>query len=126
MTPNVSFRRYYDPLFTFHRWQANLRILDIKEIKSVPYTPISHPFVERLIGSVRRELLDKTLFWNVDDLQRKLNSYKEYFNEIRGHHGADGVTPAQKANDKVSNVISIDKYQWKKECRGLFQRPIAA
>ena len=28
-----------DPLFQYHQWQANLRILDIKEIKSVPYAP---------------------------------------------------------------------------------------
>jgi putative transposase len=47
-----------DPLFLYHRWQANLRILEIDEVKSVPYTPISHPFVERLIGSIRREFLD--------------------------------------------------------------------
>jgi transposase InsO family protein len=45
-----------DPLFEFHRWKANLRILDVKEIKTVPYVPLSHPFVERLIGTVRREL----------------------------------------------------------------------
>jgi len=31
-----------DQLFLYHRWQANLRILDVKEIKSVPYTPLSH------------------------------------------------------------------------------------
>ncbi len=46
-----------DPLFTYHQWEANLRILEIDELKTVPYTPISHPFVERLIGSLRRELL---------------------------------------------------------------------
>jgi putative transposase len=34
-----------DPLFRFYKWQVNLRILDIVEIKSVPYTPQSHPFV---------------------------------------------------------------------------------
>ena len=34
-----------DPIFRFHRWRANLRILDIEEIKSFPYTPISHPYV---------------------------------------------------------------------------------
>ena len=45
-----------DPLFLYHRWQANLRILEIDEVKSVAYTPISHPFVERLIGSMRREI----------------------------------------------------------------------
>ena len=37
-----------DPLYRFHQWQANLRILEVTEIKSVPYVPLSHPFVERL------------------------------------------------------------------------------
>ena len=41
---------------------ANLRVLQIKEIKSLPHEPMSHPFVERVIGSIRRELLDHTLF----------------------------------------------------------------
>src|SRR5438445_3726022 len=34
----------HDPLFRFHRWLANLRVLEIDEIKSVPYVPASHPF----------------------------------------------------------------------------------
>lgn len=46
----------HDPLFHFHRWLANLRVLAIEELKSVPYTPVSHPFIERLIGTIRREL----------------------------------------------------------------------
>src|SRR4051812_42550985 len=49
-----------DPIFRFHRWLANLRIFEIEEIKSVPYTPTSHPFVERLIRIIREELLDDT------------------------------------------------------------------
>ena len=44
-----------DPLYLFHRWQANLRILEIDEIKSVPGYPVSHPFVERIIGTTRRK-----------------------------------------------------------------------
>lgn len=39
----------------FHRWLANLRILDIEELKSVPFAPRSHPFIKRLIGTLRRE-----------------------------------------------------------------------
>jgi putative transposase len=50
-----------DPLYGFHQWQANLRILEVTEIKSIPYVPLSHPFVERLIGTIRREYLDHTL-----------------------------------------------------------------
>jgi transposase InsO family protein len=44
----------HDPLYKFHQWQANLRILEVTEIKTVPYVPLSHPFVERLIGTIRR------------------------------------------------------------------------
>jgi hypothetical protein len=42
-------------LLRFHRWLANLRVLAIEEIKSVPYAPVSHPFIERLIGTIHRE-----------------------------------------------------------------------
>jgi putative transposase len=35
-----------DPLYRFHQWQANLRILEVTEVKTVPYVPLSHPFVE--------------------------------------------------------------------------------
>src|SRR6266436_2872718 len=54
----------HDPLFRFHRWLANLRVLEVEEIKSIPYVPVSHPFVERLIGTIRREFLDHVLIWN--------------------------------------------------------------
>jgi hypothetical protein len=54
----------HDPLFGFYRWLANLRVLAIDEIKSVPYAPVSHPFIERLIGTVRREYLDHLFFWS--------------------------------------------------------------
>jgi transposase InsO family protein len=42
-----------DPLFRFQQWQANLRVLEVEEIKTAPYAPLSHPFVERLIGTIR-------------------------------------------------------------------------
>jgi hypothetical protein len=41
----------HDPLYRFWQWPANLRILEVTEIKTVPYVPLSHPFVERLIGT---------------------------------------------------------------------------
>src|SRR5687767_11045328 len=62
----------HDPLFEFHRWKANLRILDVTEIKTVPEVPLSNPFVKRLVGTVRRELLDQVPFWSARDLERKL------------------------------------------------------
>ena len=111
-----------DPLFQYHRWKANLRVLDIEEIKSVPYAPMSHPFVERLIGSIRRELLDQSLFWTATDLENKLRNYQCYFNGCRTHSGRDGSTPTENADRKV---ININDYRWGKHCRGLFELPIA-
>src|SRR6516162_1029865 len=55
----------HDPWYLFHQGQANLRVLEIHEIKTVPYVPLSHLFVERRIGTIRREYLDQTLFWDV-------------------------------------------------------------
>jgi putative transposase len=112
-----------DPLFQYHRWKANLRVLDIEEIKSVPYAPMSHPFVERLIGSIRRELLDQTMFWTATDLKNKLSEYQCYYNESRTHSGRNGGTPIEPPSSKV---VDIDKYSWGKHCRGLFELPIAA
>src|ERR1700716_1939783 len=71
----------HDPLFRFHRWLANLRILEVEEIKSITYVPVSHPFVERLIGTIRREFLDHVLIWNAVDLGRKLEAFRNYYNE---------------------------------------------
>jgi transposase InsO family protein len=85
----------HDPLFEFHRWKANMRILEIQEIKTVPHVPLSHPFVERLIGTIRREFLDQVPFWTSTDLERKLKTFSEYYNEARTHRSLDGVTPIQ-------------------------------
>ena len=112
-----------DPLFQYHRWKANMRVLDIDEIKSVPHVPMSHPFVERLIGSVRRELLDQTLFWTVTDLENKLREYQCYYNEIRCHSGLNGTTPMESDNKKI---VDITYHRWQRHCRGLFQLPMAA
>lgn len=112
-----------DPLFQYHRWTANLRVLEIKEVKSLPHLPMSHPFVERLIGSVRRELLDQTFFWTATDLENKLRDYQSCFNEHRCHSSRNWATPARSEGD---NVISMNNYRLKQYCRGLFQLPVAA
>jgi putative transposase len=51
-----------DPIFTFSQWKNNLDILEIKEIKALPCQPRSHPFIERLIVTIRRELLNRVMF----------------------------------------------------------------
>jgi putative transposase len=116
----------HDPLFRYHRWQANLRVLDIELVKTVPYVPVSHPFVERLIGSVRKELLDQTLFWNSLDLERKLGSFRDYFNESRVHSALGGQTPAEVSENRRRQRANILEHRWQSHCGGLYQLPVAA
>ncbi|MFT5390561.1 MAG: putative transposase [Gammaproteobacteria bacterium] len=75
----------HHPLFEFHLWKAKLRILEIDEIKTIPHVPVSHPFVQRLIGTPRREFLDHVLIWNSRDLKRELTDFPCYYNADRVH-----------------------------------------
>ena len=113
----------HDPLYKFHQWQANLRILEVTEIKTVPYVPLSHLFVERLIGTIRRECLDHTLFWTTSDLENKLLDFRNYYNHYHSHHSREGQTPDTRASQPVANLRS---FRWQPHCRGLYQTPMAA
>ncbi len=115
----------HDPLYRFHQWQANLRIRNVQEIKTVPCVPWSHPFIERLIGTLRRECLDRLLFWTVADLERKLLDFQRYYNGHRAHAGLAGRTP-DPSPDTGGAQASLRAYRWQPHCRGLYQTPRAA
>jgi transposase InsO family protein len=123
----TTFPRYlssdHDPLYRFHQWEANLRILGIREIKTVPYVPWSHPFIERLIGTIRRECLDRLLFWTAIDLKMKLAAFQDYYNGHRTHSALKGQTPIEAPESKR---VDLKCYRWRTHCRGLYQTPIAA
>jgi putative transposase len=116
----------HDPLFEAHRWRANLRILEIDEIKTVPQVPLSHPFVERLIGTVRREFLDHVLFWNARDLERKLAEFQVYYNAARNHASLGGHTPLSVGGGDAVIQADLNHVRWVSHCRNLVQLPIAA
>jgi len=115
----------HDPLFQFHQWKAILRILEVTEFKTVPYVPLSHPFVERVMDTIRQGLLDRTLFWTTSNLEAKLLDFRHYCNGHRSHAGLDGHTP-EPGIDGHRSSVSFRSYQWQKHCRGSYQTPIAA
>ena len=98
----------HDPLIRFYRWVANPRVLEIEEVKSVPYVPVSRPFVERLIGTIRREYLDRILIWNTVDLTHKLSEFRVYYDEHRVHCSRDGTTPTQRAGQ----ITTYRRLRW--------------
>ena len=116
----------HDPLFEAHRWTANLRLLEIDEIKTVPHVPLSHPFVERLIGTMRRECLDHVLCWNAGDLERKLADFQAYYNAARSHASLEGYTPLGFAGERTAARAEFNHVRWISHCRGMVQLPAAA
>ncbi|MCP6725849.1 transposase [Klebsiella pneumoniae] len=58
-------------------------------------------------------------------MQKKLDAYKEYFNQSRAHSGIDAMTPENKSTGN-NKVLSLNNFKWKKHLRGLVQLPIAA
>ena len=97
------------PICGSWRWQKS---------RPFPYVPQSHPFVERLIGTIRREYLDHMLFWTSADLENKLLDFRTYFNHHRPHHSREGRTPDMPVSPPVAKLRS---FRWQPHCRGLYQ-----
>ncbi len=71
-----------------------LENLGIEEILIAPRSPWQNPFCERLIGTIRRDLLDHVIELNERHLQRLLRDFfREYYHPARCHQGLDGNFP---------------------------------
>jgi hypothetical protein len=116
----------HDPLFRFHRWRANLRIREIDEVKSVPYLPTPHPFVERLIETVQRAHLCRVFFGNSVDLTDKFAALRDYDNAHRVHRSLGGISPGHRAGLSTRTPASLEHCTWRHHCGGLFHTPMAA
>ena len=64
-----------------------------KVLKTPVRTPVANAFAERWIGTLRRELLDRTLVWNREQLERIVTDYIDHYNEHRPHRSLDQRSP---------------------------------
>ncbi len=67
----------------------------IKTLKTPVRTPVANAFAERWIGTLRRELLDRTLIWNRTQLERLIVDYIDHYNEHRPHRSLDQHPPSR-------------------------------
>ena len=68
---------------------------EIRILKSPPRAPRTNATCERVIGELRRELLDRMLIINEEHLRRTLTTYLVHRNEARPHRGLGQLTPVQ-------------------------------
>ena len=65
----------------------------LKILKTPVRTPVANSYAERWIGSVRRELLDRTIIWNQRQLERLVADYIDHYNEHRPHRSLEQRPP---------------------------------
>jgi len=82
----------------------------MEEVITAPRSPWKNPYVERLIGSVRRECLDHIIVWNERSLRRTLQSYFAYYKRSRTHlalvKDAQSREPNRLPADAVARIVS--------------------
>jgi putative transposase len=78
----------------FREWVRNM---DVKEVLIAPRSPWQTPFVEHVIGSIRRDCLDHVIVWNEERLRRILRSYCGYYHDWRTHLSLDMDCPEPRA-----------------------------
>jgi len=90
-------------------FRDRLTSMGIEEVLSAPRAPWQNPFVERLIGSVRRESLDHVVVLGERHLRRTLASYFAYYHRSRTHLSLSKDAPASRAvmSPEIGEVVEI-------------------
>jgi putative transposase len=83
--------------------------MGIKQKLISPRSPWQNPYVERLVGSIRRECLDRVIVFNERQLRHVLESYFRYYHEVRPHRGLshDSPIPRPVESSERGDVIEM-------------------
>ena len=88
-------------------FRKQVAVMNIKEVLGAPRSPWQRAYVERVIGSIRRECLDHVIILNEEGLRRVLTSYIRYYHESRLHLSLDKESPDPRPVHSVGNIIAI-------------------
>ncbi len=91
----------YGPVFL-----QRLRAMGIRDRPIAPRSPWQNAYVERLIGSIRRECLDHTIVFGEAHLRRILGAYGAYYNELRTHRSLNKDAPFHRAIQRLGPITS--------------------
>ena len=76
-----------------NRFRYRLKQMGIEEVLIAPRSPWQNPFVERVIGSIRRDCFDHVIVLNEAHSVRILSEYIDYYHNARPHQSLDHNTP---------------------------------
>jgi transposase InsO family protein len=83
--------------------------MGITQVVTAPRSPWQNPYVERVIGSIRREFLDHVVIFNERHLRRILPSYVDYYHRMRTHLSLDKDCPVSRPIQppRIGRVVAI-------------------
>jgi transposase InsO family protein len=82
-------------------------VMNIEEVLSAPRAPWQRAYVERVIGSIRRECLDHVIILDEEGLRRVLSSYLRYYHKRRLHLSLDKDSPDPRPVQSVGKIVAI-------------------
>jgi transposase InsO family protein len=88
-------------------FKRRVRSMGIRDRPISAGCPWRNPYVERLIGSIRRECLDHLVVFNEEHLRRLLAAYARYYNGARMHLSLKKDTPAGRPVQRVGTIASV-------------------
>jgi len=80
---------------------------DIRDRPTAPRSPWQNGYIERLIGSIRRECLDHVLVMGEAHLRRILSAYADYYNRVRTHLALDKDAPLGRRAQAIGSLAAI-------------------
>src|SRR5262249_23611632 len=84
-----------------------VEVMNIKEVLSAPRSPWQRAYLERVIGSIRRECLDHVIVFSEESLRHTLRSYFSYYHRSRLHLSLDKDSPDSRSVQWVGRVIAF-------------------
>jgi putative transposase len=90
-------------------FRGQVRDMGICEVLSAPHSPWQRAYVERVIGSIRRECLDHVIVLHENALRRTLNSYFDYYHRSRTHLslGKDSPEPRAIQPPEMGTIVTV-------------------
>jgi transposase InsO family protein len=88
-------------------FRSRVRAMGIRDRPISPGSPWQNAYVERLIGTVRRECLDRMLVFGETHLRQILSAYAAYYNEVRTHLALDKDAPLGRAVQRSGAIVAI-------------------
>lgn len=88
-------------------FHEQLEAMGIHDFPTAPGSPWQNAYVERVIGSIRRECLDHVIVFSEKSLRRVLHSYIGYYNDSRLHLSLDKDSPVPRDVQALGEIIAI-------------------